>query len=266
MTSSAPSVTVGLALPRTRPFTRGLYDALTLAFRQKPGNASFAAKFATERGEPCERRLAKRCWEAGWPCGISRTKHPWARPIQEVFEDENAARRLEQKRVEEDAKASAALKQAELAAARMKERGNEPDRNELARVAVQAAQDNAAGLVALCGHLGQAAVPLVRALRNAFESQQADRSRKLPPADVVEVIRKIGWITAQANAALKLSLELARGDLSGDAPAIGGIDDVAALAAFGGDEDEMAAAARELLEGKRTERALRLVDSQLKAS
>jgi hypothetical protein len=60
-----------------RALTRELYDSLVIAFREAPGNASFAARRAL-----CERRMAKRGWEIGWP------QYPWAKPIKRVLENE----------------------------------------------------------------------------------------------------------------------------------------------------------------------------------
>ena len=57
--------------------TREFYDSLVIAFRETPGNASAASRRAL-----CERRMAKRGWEKGWP------QYPWARPIKLVLEEE----------------------------------------------------------------------------------------------------------------------------------------------------------------------------------
>lgn len=60
--------------------TREFYDSLVIAYRETPGNASQAARRAF-----CERRMAKRAWETGWP------QYPWARPIRQVLELEQVS-------------------------------------------------------------------------------------------------------------------------------------------------------------------------------
>lgn len=54
-----------------RQITQELYESLCIAFKDKPGNCSNAARVAG-----CDRRMAKRAWEKGWKYA------PWAIPIK----------------------------------------------------------------------------------------------------------------------------------------------------------------------------------------
>ena len=65
-----------------RVITQHLYDSLMTAYREKPGNHSNAAKVAG-----CERRMARRAFENGWP------RMPWAVPIKQVLEREKVEAR-----------------------------------------------------------------------------------------------------------------------------------------------------------------------------
>jgi len=65
-----------------RIITRELYDMLLTAYRESPGNASNAARYAG-----VGRRFARRAWDTGWE------KHPWARPIMDVITDEQSESR-----------------------------------------------------------------------------------------------------------------------------------------------------------------------------
>ncbi len=60
-----------------KPVTREFYDSLVIAYREQPGNATHAARRAL-----CERRMAKRGWDQGWP------QYPWAGPIKLLMEQE----------------------------------------------------------------------------------------------------------------------------------------------------------------------------------
>lgn len=66
-----------------RVLTRTIYDRLTEGFREAPGNATHAGKTAG-----CDRRMAKRGWETGWP------KFAWARPIRLIIEEEKTAAKV----------------------------------------------------------------------------------------------------------------------------------------------------------------------------
>ena len=65
-----------------RVITQHLYDSLVIAYRERPGNHSNAAKVAG-----CERRMARRAFESGW------AKAPWAVPIKAVLEREQVEAR-----------------------------------------------------------------------------------------------------------------------------------------------------------------------------
>lgn len=82
-----------------RAITRELYDALLVAFREKPGNYAHAA---TRAG--CGYRMAKHGWLKGWvtPKGGAT----WAIPFSQVLkEEQEAAILLSYKKQEEERKA-----------------------------------------------------------------------------------------------------------------------------------------------------------------
>jgi hypothetical protein len=62
------------------PLTRQLYDLMVASYRECPGNASHAARKCG-----CDRRMARRGWEKGWP------RYTWALPIREVLANEAKA-------------------------------------------------------------------------------------------------------------------------------------------------------------------------------
>ncbi len=61
-----------------RVISQDFYDRLVAAFRQDPGNASAAARYAK-----CDPRTAKKGWERGWP-----EVGAWAKPINERLAEE----------------------------------------------------------------------------------------------------------------------------------------------------------------------------------
>ena len=63
------------------------YDLLLAAYRERPGNHTNAASVAH-----CDRRMAKRAFESGWP------KAPWATPIKLALEGEQVSARAERAR------------------------------------------------------------------------------------------------------------------------------------------------------------------------
>jgi hypothetical protein len=67
------------------PVTREIYDLLVVAFRERPGQFSHAARHAG-----VEARMAKRGWFNGWPKDAT-----WAKPIKLVLEEENDSARAE---------------------------------------------------------------------------------------------------------------------------------------------------------------------------
>lgn len=64
-----------------RLIDRTTYDALVGSYRAAPGNVAAAARTAN-----CSRGMARRGLRTGWP-----ERFAWARPINEVLEDERAA-------------------------------------------------------------------------------------------------------------------------------------------------------------------------------
>lgn len=70
------------------PITMSRYNLLLEAYRECPGNASYAMRKAV-----CGRPMAGRAWYPGWT-----DKFSWARPIRDVLAEEREAARAEQSR------------------------------------------------------------------------------------------------------------------------------------------------------------------------
>ncbi len=69
--------------------SRTTWDALVLAFREKPGNVMAASKFAH-----VNRRTADKAWHHGWP------KVEWAKPIKDLLDQEREEVRAARLRAE----------------------------------------------------------------------------------------------------------------------------------------------------------------------
>lgn len=97
-----------------RAVTREFYDSLVIAYRDAPGNASYASRRAL-----CDRRMAKRGWDLGWP------QYPWAKPISLVLKEESEAAQAQVRaahvRAQEDADAQRDLARQESIEARKQE-------------------------------------------------------------------------------------------------------------------------------------------------
>lgn len=77
-----------------RVITPDLYEALLSAFREQPGVLSHAQRKCGVGYD-----FAKRAWEVGW-----LPRHPFARPIKDVLEEEKIKLRAEARRAEEAAR------------------------------------------------------------------------------------------------------------------------------------------------------------------
>lgn len=137
-----------------RPVTRELYAKLLAGFRDAPGNATHAARVAD-----CERRMAKRGWEEGWPV------YPWAEPIRKVVEREKLEA-AEKARAEEVERARQAAKLKDDA------RGDALEAHKQEGQLVKAARINVIVQLNALGRIGPSLQVLSEQIRQAIDTGQ----------------------------------------------------------------------------------------------
>lgn len=169
-----------------RPVTRELYAKLVAGFRDAPGNATHAAKVAD-----CERRMAKRGWEEGWPV------YPWAEPIRRVIDREKQEEQ-ERKRAEEVERARQAVKVRDDA------RDDALKTHEQEGQMVKAARVNVVVLLNATGRLGPALQVLSEQIRQRIETNQIE------PSEASGLLRNVASAAAQMVKAGQVALQLER--------------------------------------------------------
>jgi len=169
-----------------RPVTRELYAKLLAGFRDAPGNASHAARVAD-----CERRMAKRGWEEGWPV------YPWAEPIRKVVEREQREAQ-EKARAEEVERARQAARVKDAAAEDAQRVHQEEGR------LVNAARVNVIVLLNATGRLG----PSLQIL--STQIQQAIETGGLGPEKASALLRNVASASASMVRAGQIALQLER--------------------------------------------------------
>lgn len=159
-----------------RAVTREFYDSLVIAYREAPGNASFASRRAL-----CDRRMAKRGWELGWPA------YPWARPIKVVLEEEKQA-------------AQAALRRAQISAQEAAEAERELARQESIeglkqeRQMLKAARGDVLSVLVIAAEL----VPAMRACAQAVAAAMKPDPATGKPAQIAPAVA-MGLLTRHAT-------------------------------------------------------------------
>lgn len=174
--------------------TQELWGRLVEGFRQAPGNASAAGRFAG-----VDRKTARNAWENGWK------ERPWARPIKDILADERQtamarAAELERKRHE------AALADQEAA------------RKESIEAAKQEALMLRAGRADVLGILANAnnLAPTMRALGDIVRAAVLDEhGRPLPnpdisPREAMKLIERHASVTSKAIDAAEKLIERGR--------------------------------------------------------
>lgn len=171
-----------------RPYTQSLYDRLVEGFREKPGNASHAARKAG-----CERQAAKRAWELGWP---SRS---WAPPIKEYLAQEQekvrAARAIameEKIRVDQEQ--------------RDKARNDAVEAQKQEALASQSTRVNAIGLNNMVSRIIGPFLGVVQTLADEIKAGQ----HKFTPKEVTSFMRQFSYIVRQSAESSRLALEIER--------------------------------------------------------
>lgn len=190
------------------PMTREKYDALVAAFRERPGEATHAARSAGSQF-----RTARKYWLEG-------NKAKGFRPIRDIIEEEQEAARalLQRKREEEATRRAAIAADAAEAAERREAEKRASDATEdrgSARAAEarmsRAARDSVIETLEMCGDLLNASKALRDVLRDQFrEGGKVHALAATDPARVVSMLKEIGSIISQGASAAKTVAELER--------------------------------------------------------
>ena len=233
--------------------TRGQYDALLTAYREKPAEYTHAAERAGVRW-----RTAKRAWEEGWEIPV------WARPIKTVLEEEQiaarAALRASEEKREAERAADSAVRRKERDLARLdsiEERAREAQ-------SVRAAMSNAMSLLAVSGALSKSSIALAqRAAQDIVADAQGGR---ISWDRAIATLKSLAWLSVQASSVARSAMEMLRLHL-GEPEQIVAVTGGSAFApvelaidALG--EEQLRQAILDLANGQMTEVAARLVDFQ----
>ncbi len=169
-----------------RPVTRELYAKLVAGFTDAPGNATYAAKVAG-----CDRRMAKRGWELGWPLLT------WAGPIRRV---------VEQAQLEAQEKARAEEVERARQAARVKDdaRTDAMKTHEEEGRLVKVARVNVVQLLAASARIGPALQVLGERVKQAIEANE------LSATEAASLLRNLSATATQTVRAGQMALELER--------------------------------------------------------
>ncbi len=174
--------------------TREFYDSLVIAFRETPGNASAAARRAL-----CERRMAKRGWEKGWP------QYPWARPIKLVLEEEivsaQAAARTAVIRAQEAQEEERELARQEAIEARKQE-----------QQMLKAARGDVLAALVLAADLVGAMRVAVAAIKDQMKVGPDGKLPQIPPAAAMGLLTRHATLVQKAVGAAEAVIQLSRLD------------------------------------------------------
>ena len=240
-------------MPGRKP-TLELFQALTDAFREQPGNASYAARIAG-----CDRRLAKNAWEKGWP----HIKHPpWAadvnRSIRDRLEDEKVAvrARLADEEAQRARDAAGARDEVERA------RRDALDQKAKEARAARAALDSGMGLLGIASALASALVPTVQRLGEQLRKKD-EANETMSLKEVISTIRKLAYVGQVSTNIIGRAMELDRKRL-GEPEAILGVHaethESDKAVAMLGSEAAVWEAIEDLKAGRITERAQKLLE------
>lgn len=190
----------------SRVITQSLYTALLVAYRENPGTYSVAARAVGVGG-----RFAKRAWEQGW-----LPRHPWAKAIKDVLEQEKIQARAEARRQEEAAR-----------------RAGDADRSAAAKHAIDAISTEKRILQLMRGNIGQSLtalgtlMPGLRKVVEHLNTSLVNDPSQLTPKQAVLLIRDFAFATRALSNAGELTIRAERehgGDPREVTGAPGGID------------------------------------------
>lgn len=232
--------------------TKDQYDKLVEAYRDKPQVYTHAAKAAG-----VDHRTARRAWLEGWD------RPGWARPIAAVLKEEQT--RIRAKLAEEEAaraKEGAARRevQAQAKVDAIEEHAREAQ-------AVRGAMNTAITVLATAAQLSKAHVALGETVAKGILKEAAEGT--LPWEKALVLLKQLTWMSGQATTLVKAAVEILRkhtGDpldhgAESAAPSTQ-VDADRMVAAMGG-EDQLKKAIQDLLEGRMTPEAERMVTFQV---
>jgi hypothetical protein len=172
-----------------RPITQEFYNAIVDGYRQQPGNASHAARYAG-----CDPRTARRGWSHGWI-----KQYAWARPIREVLREEMEIARRDRLKAAEDERSAVEKEREE--SRRAAQRASEDEAR-----AVQIARTNSIAVGALLQGLLKAMLPL----SNKAQEVLSANANALSPKEISRLISDTAAVTRHSNEAIRLAMELER--------------------------------------------------------
>ena len=173
--------------------TREQYEILLTAFRDKPKNATNAAKLAG-----IDVRTARRAFEEGWQ------RPDWARPIKQILEEEQAKLRAalyEEERLKH-------YQAVDLRLAREKAELDAREEKLREAQAVRAAVTAALGALAVSGHLSQAKIKLASRASELIVHEA--ELGKMTWNAAIALLQKLQKLDTDAANQLKVSMDILR--------------------------------------------------------
>lgn len=169
-----------------RVITQHLYDSLLVAYRERPGNHSNAARVAG-----CERRMARRAFESGWE------RMPWAVPIKIVLDREQVTARAARHKDRSD--------EYELMAEAQKlaQQDAVDARTQEARL-VKMSRGGALALLSHCIRALKATQPLLDQLETEVQSGE------LKAGGIIKLLDRVAHMTSQAVMLSKETMRMER--------------------------------------------------------
>lgn len=178
-----------------RPLTQELYDSLVIAFREAPGNVSFAA-----RRSLCGRELAKRLWD-----GKPYRDYPWAKSIKVVLEEEQqAAMARARELARRDAEAKHAIQ------TRAAEEAIEAQAQE--RQMLRVARADVLGALTLAASLVPAMQQASRAITEQLKAQADGTPPEIKAKDAMTLLTRHTQLIQRAVGAAEAVIQLSRLD------------------------------------------------------
>lgn len=240
-------------MPRFRR-TQENWNKLIEAFREKPGNAAYAGRYAG-----CDYRVAQTAYEKGWSNRKEFTENKSIRAIllEEKMEVRAKIRDMEAEKVSEAQRARELRQKAKEDA--VIDKAQEVQ-------AARAAFGNAVRGLAMAGKLGEKIKKVTERCGHLIDKDVDG----MDLWEVVNFMKSYAWINDRANALARDALELSRkvgGEPDQVIQMVGGVEHTlkpdALLEAFGGDEKLLSQAIIDVAQGKtHTEPAQLLLDAK----
>lgn len=170
-----------------RTYTQVLYNSLVDAFREKPGNATFAA---SQSG--CERRLAMRAWNIGWP------SKAWGTPIKQYLEQEKEMIRAERQKIIEQQSKQDQQQQEKSREDAVRAQAQEA-------VACQIGRVNAIQLASMVQAISAGLLTLARRMK-----EQLETDKTMTAAQAMKFMQAGAYVARQSQESIRLCLQIER--------------------------------------------------------